>query len=1779
MKRLLVNLVLCLALALHGYSALPWADEEDAQAIAGELKAFFKGAEVRMAGSPGNLAAEEKVAQVFASSGLEHGQMQFPTPVFLPGRTRVLLDGQPEIRLYPMHPSLIRPGNFKEKAFAADLVYLGRGTVEDLAAAAGKDLNGTVAVMEFDCNADWLELLRFGVAGFVFVGADIYHYEDSYRKVFASDVSVPRFFVSPEDGSRLKQAIAAAQGSLRGRIEAQPSRWENRLLRNLWALVPGADRDLQKEIVVITATLDANCVVPELATGAQAGANLHLLVRLLDEFRQRPPSRTVLVAALNAHTQKYLGERVMAWNLLAPRAGLEELQDVIASDLRVQQMYIDRYSDLYLSQPANEDAQTCLDEIRAVLGGATSKDLDARQSSIRFVDRDLRRLEAGDPALCDGTPWTESVDEQLRQCRRLRTALDQDAETALRDISAADLEKLWRYMKSGRDEQYLIKLRTLADSSTGKYLTIKEPLVNLAKREVNQLRAKQLRLLYKDLDRKEVERGVAALKEERRKFINVLTLFNKVGVRSMLSDLTAQEVGVLKQYVGDVIRRYRTWSELNLREVELNAANSRIRESVGDRAVKFVLTLEFVWQGSRMGFYSGNPTGSFKWQQRWGDNVANIAAGLEAVKPDPAAGERATGAREDLYIDAMTKRGGLVESYYFPKTRGIDFFHSANKTPAFAAMNVFARWNQAFSPSDTFDKLDMLSTARIMNYVPVLFRAMLDDRNLTAPSELQTPPKRPPWTVQVQSFKFDEFSASVLPELPVPHSLVLLLPPIWKAGLMDHLDGDVPFALFALTDERACATIPGIVGGAATARTETDYLTSAFHYDPDFINVDHAIDAGDSENRIPSKIKARTKTARLAMFECVELPIYARADSSLISVEPIIVDDFQLLDGKLNSAPKKYGTVGAACMVSSKQLPRVDGPAALFLVPGQKVKLLTKEKTLALNSTVKAPEGIGYASADEMGPDFFVAAARDMSHLNHDRLRILRGVSDELALEFLEKGDAALEKMANAERRHDHVAKLQSLSLALGAQVKAYTQTADITNDMLKAVVFYLALMLPFCFFVEKLLFKFVKIEMEMLMFGVFFVVTFLVFRIIHPAFRIAEAPFAMFVAFVMGGLGAFVIKILHTRFEGEMQLLFNTYAGMDTSEVGYSTVGQEAMLIGVNNMKRRRLRTTLTTATIVLVTFTMLAFTSISKKLSPTIISRNAEAPYTGLMYHWPGNKRMDEETLRVLAQTFAGNADVFVRRWLLGTTVSGTSNPHHAGFSTGDSAQVDAVLGLSARENGFIAQMPMRAGRFFTADRTNEVVLTSSMARAVGVDAENYTQHTVEFRGHEFRIAGLLHDQDFKSIKDLNQRPILPIKDLPAHMKQAAGTDESALDAKSAEEAGVFFVDMSALLLMPVETSRLFRAEPYSVSVRMGDDQPVWPTVDRLLTMTSANKFFIGSRAPFTVGESKANRTTAAGVYYVGEGYRTSIGGLSFLLIPLLIAATIILNTMLGSVFERKSEIAVYNAVGLNPTHIGMFFLAESFVYSVIGSVGGYLIGQILSIGLMKTGLVRDINLNFSSLSVVYVILFTVAIVLLSTIYPSIVATKAAVPSGKRKWSLPDNDGQTMNVVFPLIYQPGLIRGILSYLEAYFSRFTEASFGDLIALLEDKGCDKDDRGRDTYFLQYQIALAPFDLGVTQQVVFRGAYDERVQAYRIAMQTTRLSGQDTNWVTTNTPFLERLRTYLLHWRNLDASEHALYVQRADRLFGPAPGDESGSVTKSGAGESADPAESGESVA
>ena len=61
-------------------------------------------------------------------------------------------------------------------------------------------------------------------------------------------------------------------------------------------------------------------------------------------------------------------------------------------------------------------------------------------------------------------------------------------------------------------------------------------------------------------------------------------------------------------------------------------------------------------------------------------------------------------------------------------------------------------------------------------------------------------------------------------------------------------------------------------------------------------------------------------------------------------------------------------------------------------------------------------------------------------------------------------------------------------------------------------------------------------------------------------------------------------------------------------------------------------------------------------------------------------------------------------------------------------------------------------------------------------------------------------------------------------------------------------------------------------------------------------------------------------------------SYSGVPNIIIPILISVLIVLNTMIGSVYERKREIGVYTSVGLAPSHVSFLFIAESLAIAVL-------------------------------------------------------------------------------------------------------------------------------------------------------------------------------------------------------------------------------------------------------
>ena len=317
-----------------------------------------------------------------------------------------------------------------------------------------------------------------------------------------------------------------------------------------------------------------------------------------------------------------------------------------------------------------------------------------------------------------------------------------------------------------------------------------------------------------------------------------------------------------------------------------------------------------------------------------------------------------------------------------------------------------------------------------------------------------------------------------------------------------------------------------------------------------------------------------------------------------------------------------------------------------------------------------------------------------------------------------------------------------------------------------------------------------------------------------------------------------------------------------------------------------------------------------------------------------------------------------------------------------------------------------------------------------------------------------------------------------------------------------------------------------------RGNDKENFIPDIEEFMTRVSLT-MFVGHGEGVTVYSS------------IGS---TALGGLAGLFVPILIAALIVLNTMMGSVYERFREIGIYSAVGLAPNHIAALFLAEAAVFATVGAVFGYLIGQVMVLLLYEQGALGGLELNYSSLSAISATLIVMATVFLSTLYPAKKAADMAVPDVTRRWEFPEPDGDRWTFDFPFTVGGAEIQGMYTYLTKVFESYGEGSVGDFVA---DKVrfSSRDLEGEPQYEINLTAWLAPYDLGISQDVALMAIPTGEHNIYRIEVIILRLSGDVASWKRINRGFLNVLRKRFLVWRTVPSDLKHQYAEEGKQIL------------------------------
>ena len=609
----------------------------------------------------------------------------------------------------------------------------------------------------------------------------------------------------------------------------------------------------------------------------------------------------------------------------------------------------------------------------------------------------------------------------------------------------------------------------------------------------------------------------------------------------------------------------------------------------------------------------------------------------------------------------------------------------------------------------------------------------------------------------------------------------------------------------------------------------------------------------------------------------------------------------------------------------------------------------------------------------------------------------------------------------------------------------------------MQGALFLLAALIPFAHFAERLLFGFVGLRRQVAGYFALFLLGFAALRYLHPAFELSISPVIILLGFVTLSLGILVAALGVGRLNRELREL----AGGRRARAGVQRSGAvlASVAVGLAQMRRRPWRTGLTCATLVMLTFSVLSFTSIRDSLRTNRVDIGEGAAYDGVLVRMPGWKTMELEGWRMLRDWFGADR-VSPRAWMTASSAGAAFRVERQGEED-RAVGVQGFAGLTAGDEALLGE-GLVAGRWLRPGEEDACLLPVALADSLGIDPGRLDEAEVRIFGEVFRVAGLLAPGALDR-PDLNGEPLTPLD------PEAQQPREAEVGGEGGEPLVFAHLPGNSTLVLPFAAlMRWEGASLTSVSIRLGGGrEEIRRDLEELARTLDLNLF----------GGLEGRRLL---INTVGAA---SVSGLAGLAVPLLIAALIVLNTMLGAVWERTREIGTFNAVGLAPAHVSGLFMAEAAALGVVGVVAGYLFGQTAAQLLGHRGWLQGLELNYSSLAAVLTLGSVVLLVAASALYPAHLAGRICTPGIERRWSLPAGfEGDRLEAPLPFSLPRGEALGLAAFQAEFWAEHREQSIG---AGFYVESLDLS-REEDRLGLAARVWLAPFDQGVVQRAELR---------------------------------------------------------------------------------------------
>lgn len=349
---------------------------------------------------------------------------------------------------------------------------------------------------------------------------------------------------------------------------------------------------------------------------------------------------------------------------------------------------------------------------------------------------------------------------------------------------------------------------------------------------------------------------------------------------------------------------------------------------------------------------------------------------------------------------------------------------------------------------------------------------------------------------------------------------------------------------------------------------------------------------------------------------------------------------------------------------------------------------------------------------------------------------------------------------------------------------------------------------------------------------------------------------------------------------------------------------------ISKRNLKRRKLRSILTIMSITIIVggFVALTSASVEEGLRINMFSR-VDEPEGVIIYRSVGEERYSKFTAISTTIIDAYSIEEKSKEYSFKLESQAKFVPLEIAINpyAQDKLNIYGAIAFTNPSDPIIQKINMKIkGRL--PSKSGEIALTNEAAKKLNINIGDKV--ILLNSGKRMEVTGILSD-DFISIVDYDDRSLTPGK-----LVMVMGGEEVRIELMDCESIETVIVS--------AEDSRIFSLIPARLYIKIVNEEDALSLSKRIALS--------GIYMVKTMTQNK--------IYLLNYQSYMDIKGLEAML-TLAICISNIGIVMLASVHERRNEVTILSAIGLNPSHITAIFAFEAIIIGLIAGGIGYIIG----------------------------------------------------------------------------------------------------------------------------------------------------------------------------------------------------------------------------------------------